>query len=80
MFTTAELHPLHRKLAFLSVGTLRVPVSVLDTRQVFSRVDCLVTPVGGNGEQWVSVDRLSESQSNEITAAVVQRGRIPYAK
>lgn len=38
--------------------TLFIPVTVLDVRKVFQRIDALVTPVGGNGSQWVSLDRI----------------------
>lgn len=60
MHTTRELTILHDRRGLLEVGTLRVEVLVLDTRQVFGRVDCLVEPVSGSGRQWVSVDRLTE--------------------
>ena len=64
MYTTRELNPLHDRQALLSVDSLRVLVNVLDTRQVFARVDCLVSPVNGAGQQWVSVDRLSQPQGS----------------
>lgn len=38
--------------------TLFIPVTVLDVRKVFQRIDVLVTPVGGNGSQWVCLDRI----------------------
>jgi hypothetical protein len=62
MRTTNEMRPLHPRPAILTIGPLKVAVQVLDSRQVFSRVDCLVTPLHGAGQQWVSTDRLSEGR------------------
>lgn len=38
--------------------SLSVPVKVLDAREVFSRVDYYVTPIGGEGFRWVSAERV----------------------
>jgi hypothetical protein len=62
MRTTNEMRPLHPRMGILTIGPLKVAVRVLDSRQVFSRVDCLVTPLNGAGQQWVSTDRLSEGR------------------
>ncbi len=73
MYTTKQLDPLHGRQALLAVDSLRVLVNVLDSRQVFARVDCLVSPVNGQGEQWVSVDRLSQPQgSNHANPRCIQ--------
>jgi len=53
----------------LRTGGLRVDVVVRDVREVFGRVDCLVTPVAGSGGQWVAFDRLDSL----ATAQEVQR-------
>lgn len=37
---------------------LEVQVKVLDARSRWGRLDCLVTPVEGRGEQWIQADRL----------------------
>ncbi|MBV29409.1 MAG: hypothetical protein CL504_02125 [Actinobacteria bacterium] len=45
---------------------IQVPVDVIDVRQVFDRVDCLITT--GHGERWVgetSLNNLPE-QMNEL--------------
>ena len=57
--TGRELAALIGKEGLLLIYPIRVAVRVLDSRVVFSRVDCLITPIAGNGEQWVSLDRLS---------------------
>lgn len=44
----------------LTVDSLTLTVDIRDARQVFGRVDYLVTPVDGGGEQWVSSDRVKE--------------------
>lgn len=35
-----------------------VPVSVVDARRVFGRLDFLAEPVGGRGRAWVAADRV----------------------
>lgn len=39
-------------------GELRVMVRILETRSAYGREDCLITPVSGSGEMWVSRSRL----------------------
>jgi hypothetical protein len=45
--------------ALLECGALRVAVEVLDVRRVFARIDVLVKPAAGEGQQWVALDRLT---------------------
>lgn len=66
--TAGDLAQLIGRFALLRVesGTrggppvvLRFRVKILDARKVYNRVDCLVAPAGdGDGEAWVSLDRL----------------------
>jgi hypothetical protein len=58
LHTARQLCVLVGRRALLKTGPLRVLVHVLDARQCWDRVDCLVSPVAGDGQQWVSVDRL----------------------
>ena len=37
---------------------VRVRVNILDARQVYDRVDLLITPIGGSGKQWVSIQKV----------------------
>lgn len=39
--------------ALWSVDTLKVLVDIRDIRDVFGRVDFLISPVSGSGEKWV---------------------------
>ena len=48
-----------KDIAGLSMDGLLVHVKLLDTKQVFGRVDVLVTPINGSGEKWVMADRLT---------------------
>jgi hypothetical protein len=50
----------NKDIARLDVDGLRIMVKLLDVKQVFGRVDVLVTPVNGSGEKWVWLDRLIE--------------------
>lgn len=40
------------------VEGMNVPVTVVDVRKVFARIDYLCIPVGGSGEKWISTDRI----------------------
>lgn len=46
------------RVGLLMIDSLRVPVEVLDSRYTFGRTDLLVSPVGGNGQQWVERARV----------------------
>ena len=50
----------NKDTALLNMDGLQVQVKLLDVKQVFGRVDVLVTPVSGNGHRWVQVDKLIE--------------------
>lgn len=49
-----------KDVAALNIDGLIVHVKLLDVKQVFGRVDVLVTPINGKGEKWVQADRLME--------------------
>lgn len=66
--TTTNLQRLLGRRALLTIEKLTVLVDVLDSRQCWDRVDCLVSPIAGDGQQWVSVDRLREDVSPAKTA------------
>jgi hypothetical protein len=59
MTTTHALSLWIGKVGELQVNDLMVKVKIIDSRQVWGRTDCLVAPVAGSGEQWVSTDRLA---------------------
>jgi hypothetical protein len=44
------------KKATYRVGSLTVEVNIKDHRAVFGRDDVLISPVTGDGQQWVSAD------------------------
>jgi hypothetical protein len=46
------------KVVNLKVESLSIPVEIEDIRKVWQRVDVLISPVNGNGSQWVSLDRV----------------------
>ena len=41
--------------------TRRTPHKVLNVRRRYGRVDMLVSPVGGSGEEWVNDQRITEA-------------------
>lgn len=56
--TTLDLIKFRGKQGFLGLGKLDVPITVVDSRQAFGRIDLLVQPVNGRGQQWVSADKV----------------------
>ncbi len=57
--TRREVNDLLDKEATLKLEGFQVPVKILDARENYGRIDCLVTPVGGTGEAWVSAERVT---------------------
>lgn len=43
---------------FVTFDKLTFQVKVLDSRKVYGRVDVLVTPTNGSGEQWIDLARV----------------------
>ena len=56
--SVAELAKVIGQTGSLSVEGLLVPVKVRDVRTHWGRVDYCVEPVGGDGIQWVSANRV----------------------
>lgn len=48
------------KKAVANMEDLKFGVEILDVRKVWSRVDYLVKPIAGKGEQWISGSRISD--------------------
>lgn len=48
-------------------GEMRIRVRIVNARKVWSRVDYLVTPVAGSGEQWVAAGRVESLSTAEAT-------------
>lgn len=46
-------------VGFLSIEKLSIKVTVIDARECWGRVDLLVAPYGGGGQQWVSLERVN---------------------
>ena len=60
--TAKEMTELLDKTALLDTNELKFPVIIKDVKKVWDRVDCLITPVNGSGETWVSLRRLTLSE------------------
>ena len=56
--TAKELIDLIDKKATLTMDGLEVAVKITNARENFGRIDVCVTPEAGNGEAWVSADRV----------------------
>ena len=56
--TVGDLAPAIGQEVSLKLDDMLVAVKVLDVRTVWKRIDCLITPVSGLGEKWVSVSSL----------------------
>jgi hypothetical protein len=59
MLTTRQMQPVVGMSGVLRFEKLDVGVTILDVRQVWGRVDVLVEPCAGSGQQWVSSDRVT---------------------
>jgi glycine/D-amino acid oxidase-like deaminating enzyme len=46
--------------ATLHLGELGVRVTVLDARKIWGRIDLQITPIAGNGQNWVSLASVSD--------------------
>lgn len=46
------------KTGTLRVEELQIEVEILDIRNVWNRTDFLVSPISGQGEKWVSGERV----------------------
>lgn len=58
---TADHDYLHRfiqRCGYFHVEKLQIRVRVLNSRMVWGNVHVLIKPEAGEGEQWVSVDRV----------------------
>lgn len=60
--TAAELVSVINSNGFLTVDEFRIKVKIKDARTVFGRTDYLVEPIEGEGEKWVSSERVSVSE------------------
>lgn len=58
MLTVQNMHSAIGTTVQLRVDSLRVDCEVLDSKAVFGRIDLLVTPKSGSGQQWISSSRL----------------------
>jgi hypothetical protein len=56
---TSEIKNLYDKLAIWTSGELKFEVRIMDSKQAFGRVDVLISPVAGVGEQWVSLEKVT---------------------
>lgn len=71
MNATVLIIPVGQRCHWRASEKIRVLCEVADSRSVWGRVDLLLRPVQGTGEQWVSidkVDRLPGKAGTEIVA------------
>lgn len=40
-------------------GNITFPAEIQDARSSFGRIDVLISPIGGKGTVWVSLDRIA---------------------
>ena len=56
--TSEGLDAFRGRDGFMAMGDLQVAVNVIDARLRFGHVDLRVTPITGDGEQWVEQHRV----------------------
>ena len=54
-----------------AVESLYVRVHIVDVRTAWDRIDCLVRPVAGSGEKWVSCARLRPVMAGNVGATAL---------
>lgn len=59
--TAAEAAKLIDTFASLRIEDLTIDVRIMDVRESFGRTDYKIAPINGQGEQWVSADRVQTS-------------------
>lgn len=59
--TPVDLTAFRKKVGVMTVADLKVKVKVVDARLRFGHLDLLVTPVSGDGKQWVEQHRVDLS-------------------
>ncbi len=60
--TVKELSKIIGKKFFLTVeSNLKIPVEVIDVKQAYGKSLFLIVPLQGNGQKWISEDRLNIS-------------------
>lgn len=50
----------------ISLGQLRIIVTILDVKQAWGQIRWLVSPVEGSGAQWVESITLTDDESIEV--------------
>ena len=56
--TTSELSQFIGQEGRYKTGSMTVNVRIIDTRKHWDRIDCLIQPVAGEGQQWVALTSL----------------------
>jgi hypothetical protein len=57
--TATEMQEILEKDCLLQMEKMQVRCIIRDVRVSFGREEVLVTPIGGDGQQWVNFDRVS---------------------
>jgi hypothetical protein len=58
--TTNDLQPYIGRTVLVPEGDYNVECKVIDTRELWGRVDLCVSPVTGNGHKWIAASRVKE--------------------
>lgn len=58
--TAQYMSPAIGQEIFVSMESLMIPCKVLDVKSSWGKIRLLVTPVRGEGEQWIEVERIKK--------------------
>lgn len=64
--TAREARAMLDQVGILDLGGLRVEVLIVDVREVYGRVDFLVTPIAGSGQVWKAERSISYGELAEL--------------
>ncbi len=56
--TARDLSEFVGRTGIMPIGMLRIPVLIVDARSRYGSIDVQVTPVGGQGSQWITAARV----------------------
>jgi hypothetical protein len=49
----------------ISIGKMTINMRILDTRSVYGRTECLVEPVSGSGQAWVTLGKITVKEGEK---------------
>ncbi len=65
--TTRSLSPLIGRTGRYLIGAASFPVTIIDARELFGRIDVQIEPIGGSGAAWVERSAITLTKDKETS-------------